>query len=413
MTLASLIVLSVFLFVSLHQSLGELLRVKLDKIDNDEFLSGILARADKARLAKEPVLNYKYAAKQGSIVVNDFMNSQYYGKITLGNPGQSFQVIFDTGSSDLWVAGSGCPLMSCGLHRKYKSSASTSYVQNGTDFHITYGSGPVSGFQSKDDLDLGGLIIKQQEFAEVTDAKGLGLAYLIGRFDGILGLAFPQLSVNKVPTPFSNVITQKLTSYAVFAFYLGIADGEQGELVIGGTDPSHYTGAINWVPLKSATYWEITLEAIYINPSGSNSGSSSTVDESGIPFISQKAIVDSGTSIIAGPFAQVELIALKLGAKNFLKGQYLISCDSTGLPDLMMRINGKTYSLSPDEYIISNGKVCLLAIMAINVPAPAGPLWILGDVFMRKYYTIFDVGNEQVGFALAKHLPNAEKNLKT
>ena len=379
----------IFVF-HLTQSNSELLRVKLQKIDNDEFLAGILTNADRIRTSKELPSNYKYAAKEGSIVVNDFMNSQYFGIISLGSPAQNFNVIFDTGSSDLWVAGSGCALMSCGLHRKYKSSASTSYIQNGTDFHITYGSGPVSGFQSIDDLNIGGLIISQQEFAEVTDAKGLGIAYILGKFDGILGLAFPQLSVNKVPTPFTNIMTQHLALNSVFSFYLGTSDGDKGELVIGGTDPSHYTGAINWVPLKSATYWEITLEGIFLHK-----------DSASVPFLNQKAIVDSGTSIIAGPFAQVELLALKLGAKNFLKGQYLISCNSTGLPDVNFRINGKTYSLSPDEYIISNGKICLLAIMAINVPAPAGPLWILGDVFMRKYYTIFDVQNEQVGFALA------------
>ena len=390
--MASLVLTFVIFVIRISQTNAELLRVKLQKIDNDEFLAGILAKADRVRASKELPLNYKYATKEGSIVVNDFMNSQYFGIISLGNPAQNFNVIFDTGSSDLWVAGSGCALLSCGLHRKYKSSASTSYIQNGTDFHITYGSGPVSGFQSIDDLNIGGLIVSEQEFAEVTDAKGLGLAYILGKFDGILGLAFPQLSVNKVPTPFMNIMTQNLAPNSVFSFYLGTSDGDKGELVIGGTDPSHYTGSINWVPLKSATYWEITLEGIFLHKDA---------DADAVPFINQKAIVDSGTSIIAGPFAQVELLALKLGAKNFLKGQYLISCNTTNLPDVNFRINGKTYSLSPEEYVISNGKICLLAIMAINVPAPAGPLWILGDVFMRKYYTIFDVKNEQVGFALA------------
>ena len=117
----------------------------------------------------------------------DYENSQYYGEVALGTPEQVFNVIFDTGSSDLWVASSKCD-SSCGRHAKYDSSKSTTYIANGTSFDIMYGSGPVSGFQSIDILDMGGLKISKQMFAEVTDAAGLGAAYKLGKFDGILGM---------------------------------------------------------------------------------------------------------------------------------------------------------------------------------------------------------------------------------
>jgi len=351
----------------------------LKKRDNHEFVQNLITRSKKLT----------YTSSEGSIVINDYENAQYYGEINLCTPGQSFEVIFDTGSSDLWVASVNCD-DTCGRHAKYDASKSSSYIQNGTAFNIMYGSGPVSGYQSVDSLNMGGLVISQQEFAEVTDAGGLGAAYKMGKFDGILGMAFPILSVNKVPTPFSNLVSQGLIDTAEFAFYLGNSRLDRGELTLGGTDPAHYTGDITWVPLLAATYWEITLDNLQIN------------GESFVGAGESKAIVDSGTSIMTGPSNEVQKIADALGAKAFIEGEYLIACDYT-LPDIEFTINGNVYSLAPVDYLIPDGDICLLGLMALDISQPTGPLWILGDVFMRKYYTVFDTANERVGFALANH----------
>lgn len=330
-----------------------------------------------------------YKVKEdGSIVINDYENSQYYGTISLGTPAQKFDVIFDTGSADLWVASSQCD-KSCGRHAKYDSSKSSTYVKNGTEFYIQYGSGPVSGFQSVDQHNVGGLVVKNQEFAEVTDASGLGAAYKLGKFDGILGLAFPLLSVNKVPTVFQNVVEQGLVETAEFAFFLGNSNSEEGELVLGGVDPKHYTGDITWEPLLSATYWEITLKGMSVAGTTYTTGA--------------KAIVDSGTSLLTGPSDAVADIAKQIGAKEIIKGEYMVACDYESLPDFSFVIGDNTYTLSAQEYLIPDGDLCLLGMIGLDIPRPNGPLWILGDVFMRKYYTVFDSANERVGFALASH----------
>lgn len=365
-------------------SVASIITFPLEKRPNREFVAGILARAAKGK-------TLTYTKDTASIVINDYENSQYYGVINLGTPEQKFNVIFDTGSSDLWVASSQCD-SSCGRHAKYDASKSSTYTKNGTIFHIEYGSGPVSGFQSVDNLNMGGIVIKDQDFAEVTDASGLGAAYKLGKFDGILGLAFPVLSVMKVPNAFQNLVEQHLIPSGQFSFYLGNSRTDFGELTLGGYNKRHFSGDLTWVNLKAATYWEIALSGLTV---GNTNYIPSDVN----------AIVDSGTSILTGPSESVAAIAKSLGAKEIIAGEYMLSCKYDTLPNLDFLIDGKTYSLSPEDYLIPDGDLCLLGLMALDIPAPTGPLWILGDVFMRKYYTVFDYDNKRVGFAPAVH-PN-------
>lgn len=365
---------------------AELLRFPMKKMPNREFVAQILARGAKGIPMEAKIV------KDGNIVINDYENSQYYGQISLGTPAQDFQVIFDSGSSDLWVASSNCD-SSCGRHAKYNAKKSSTYVANGTSFDIMYGSGPVSGYQSFDTMNMAGMNVPNQEFAEVTNAVGLGAAYKLGKFDGILGMAFPQLSVNKCTMPMTNLVNQGLIQKNQFAFYLGsqVDGSDVGELTIGGTDPAHYTGELVYVPLKSETYWEITMDSLQVN---------------GVSYgVGNNAIVDSGTSIMTGPTEDVAALAKALGATPFMNGEYLIPCDTSILPDFNFVLNGVTYTLQGADYIIPDGDICVFGIMGMDIPRPTGPLWILGDMFMRKYYTLFDADNSRVGFATAVH-PN-------
>jgi len=360
---------------SVHEETGAVYRIPISKRSNKEVIEGRLLQP-KA----DPMLE----SGPSSVKINDFQNAQYYGQVSVGTPPQNFNVIFDTGSANLWVPNKKVGLIGL-LKHKYDSSKSSTYVKNGTEFKIQYGSGPVSGIWSGDKVTIGDLPIKEQAFAEVENAKGLGLAYGIGKFDGILGLGWGRISVDGVETPFHNIVDQDSLADKVFAFYLG--NSAPGTLVLGGTDQSHYTGDFTYVPLKAEDYWRIALDDLKIN------GKSYTTTKT--------AIVDSGTSLLAGPKADVTKIAALVGAKPVIHGEYSIDCNAAA-PDLTFVIGGKDYTFAKKDYVINSGSVCLFAMLGMDIPAPNGPLWILGDVFMRKYYTVFDWGNKRLGFALAK-----------
>jgi len=326
-------------------------------------------------------LTSKYGGSAGNVVIHDYQNAQYYGELTVGTPGQTERVIYDTGSSNLWVPNKS-PFLA--FKNVYNHEKSSTYVANGTVFKIQYGSGPVSGVFSEDTVNIGGFNVEHFTFAEVDDTSGLGLGYRLGKFDGICGMGWDSISVNGVKTPFHALVDSGNLQEPVFAFYLG--NNADGELTIGGVDSSRYSGEFVYVPLKSKSYWEVALDGVKLD--GSSVSSCPT------------AIVDSGTSLLAGPKADVTAIASALGATSILGKEYTIDCSKSYT--MTFELAGTEFALDAQDLILSSsGGTCILGLMGMDIPAPAGPLWILGDVFMRKYYVKFDWGGARIGVATA------------
>jgi len=332
-----------------------------------------------------------------AVVINDYMDAQYFGTLAVGSPPQTFSVIFDTGSSNLWVNNQKPGIFPwSSKHPYYDHDKSSTYKANGTKFDIEYGSGPVSGHYSSDSLHVAGYDVADYTFAEVDNEKGLGLAWYLAKFDGICGMGLDDIAADGAITPLHALQASGQLSEPVFAFYLGVG-GAAGELVLGGVDRDHYVGDFAYVPVIESVpgklgYWALAMDDFQI-------GGTSVTEV-------RKAIIDSGTSLIAAPTADVAKIAKKVGAKPLapippLNKEYVIDCDAPS-PDIDIVIAGKTYTLTKEQYVLNEGGQCLLAILGMDVPAPAGPLYILGDVFMRAYYVKFDYGQKRLGFATAK-----------
>ena len=310
-----------------------------------------------------------------------------FSTIALGSPEQEFKVVLDTGSSNLWVPSSECGSIACYLHSKYDASESSTYKKNGSTFGIKYGSGEVSGFVSQDTLKIGDLKIKKQLFGEVTSEPGLAFAF--GRFDGILGLGYDTISVNQIPPPFYMMIDQGLLDEPVFAFYLADAS-EESEATFGGIDKSHYSGKMINIPLRRKAYWEVNLDAISLGDE------TAELDGTG-------AILDTGTSLIVLPSTIAELLNKEIGAKPGFQGQYTIECEKRdSLADLTFNLSGYNFTLTPYDYILEVQGSCISSFTGLDFPEPVGPLAILGDAFLRRWYSVYDLGNDTVGLAKAK-----------
>lgn len=317
------------------------------------------------------------------VEINDYMDAQYYGEIGIGSPQQTFQVVFDTGSSNLWVPSAKCYSVACYVHATYYNSRSSTYRANGTAIDIEYGSGGVSGFLDVDTVEWAGVSITNVTFAEMTSLKGV--SFVASKFDGILGMGWPAISELGLPPVFSLMYQQGLIDTNSFSFYLSkTAGSNSSQLILGGIDQSLATGPFKYVPLLAENYWLIALDTI-------------SVGTDKLAFTGLKGIVDTGTSVLVGDRPVIDKITEKIGAVKS-------DCSNlASLPDVTITINKVAYVLKATDYVLqitSQGQTeCTCGFMAMNFPSYLSNSVILGDLFISTYYTHFDAAGKRVGFA--------------
>merc|ERR1719454_2279591 len=212
------------------------------------------------------------------VPVKDHMNTQYFVDVDVGTPAQTFSVVPDTGSSNLWIYSSNCKSIPCRTHDTYNSSKSSTFESEGDDFSILYGSGGIEGLTSKDIASFGD-IPAPMTFGEVY--KVSGVTFYVSPMDGILGLAYDSISVNNIPT----WLLQTDLEDKSFGFFLH-NNPEESYMTIPGMETKGLKLKGKHQVIEQ-TYWNVNVESI--------TGPNGTQELTGI-----KGAIDSGTSLIVG-----------------------------------------------------------------------------------------------------------------
>jgi len=343
-------------------------------------------------------------------------------------------VVFDTGSTNLWVSSDLCRQGPCAHagRSQYHHLRSVSYKKPSAlvQLKIRFGTGEIRGPQAVDDLHVGPFTVKNQTFGmiEVQD----GEVFEEVPFEGILGLAFPSMSAGGVTPFFDNVIEQRALGRNEFSFYFSRDVPAANAIFWGGADDAFFTGPMTYFNVTDPHYWSVDLLSFRIGSEELLGSRNVTV--AGGSFLEHglqqaplqqrkrpKAIVDTGTTFFTAESGLFDTVMRRLPPTK-CSG---LSADSH--PPITYTLQSSVgkevdFSLSSEEYMVADGSgedaLCSPAFMRIDIPAAHGPAMILGEVFLRYYFSTFDRGDgksasARVGLARASHGEEVLARLKT
>eukprot|EP01112_Ceratiomyxa_fruticulosa_P012491 TRINITY_DN3459_c4_g1_i1.p1 TRINITY_DN3459_c4_g1~~TRINITY_DN3459_c4_g1_i1.p1 ORF type:complete len:380 (-),score=75.45 TRINITY_DN3459_c4_g1_i1:137-1276(-) len=307
-----------------------------------------------------------------NVPIEPMLNVQdmiYVGNITIGTPPQGpFSVVFDTGSSNLWIPGSKCEGEGCAGKNTYDYTKSKTYIANGEPLFILYGTGYMAGYLSNDSVQVGNTNVSNGCFGE---ALYLGKVFAGFPIDGILGLAYPDIASDKAPPLFDTMMAEQILPKNIFSVFLSNSQFNS-EVVFGATNPALYSGNFKYANVFIPSYWLLSMEAISVL------NSQNTTHKCALKEC--LAVIDTGTSIIIGPPNDINPIIEAIGPVNS-------DCSNVNsLPDISFKIGEQDFALPPQFYVIqetnSTGTSCSLGIAGDWLTYP---FWILGDPFLRIY----------------------------
>ncbi|ORY64095.1 aspartic peptidase domain-containing protein [Pseudomassariella vexata] len=308
----------------------------------------------------------------------DGTDFSYFVEAHLGSDATPMYMLVDTGASTTWVMGSKCTSKACAVHNTFGPEDSTSLKQTGDSFSVEYGSGSVGGQMVSDSLQIAGMKVTMP-FGVANETSDQFTEF---PFDGILGLS----GGGGDETTFLEALTEaKTVSSNVFGVSLSrSSDGpNDSEISFGAPNPARYTGDISYTSVVSKNSWAIPMDDVIVN------GQSAGVK-------SQLAYIDTGTTYAFGPPDQVKAIYKAIPGSSSADGvTYTIPCDSKA--SVALTFSGTSYTVSSKDFMSSSGSGNRCPCNIFGMQVVSG--WLLGDMFLKNVYTVFDVDKGRIGFA--------------
>ncbi|KAK3380644.1 penicillopepsin [Lasiosphaeria ovina] len=313
---------------------------------------------------------------------------EYLAPVTIG--GQTLDLDFDTGSSDLWVFNTQLSSAASDGHQLYNPLKSKTFkMLKGASFSIQYGDeSGASGNVGTDTVDIGGVTVPNQaiematkvttSFTEDVDSNGL------------VGLAFSKLNTVK-PQQQKTFFDNVLPSLAEPLFTADLRSNAVGAYEFGRIDTTKFTGDLTWIPVNTLVgFWQFSTSSFSVGDATSPQA-----------LATGQAIADTGTTLMlvspevaAGYYSQVE------GAvESQSLGGIVFPCTAE-LPDLFVDVGG-VYTARIKGEDINFAQVASKTCFG-GVQPTQGDLQIWGDIFFKSQFVVFNGGNNTL--AMAEHV---------
>jgi hypothetical protein len=342
-----------------------------------------------------------------AVSLDNHHNAQYTGSLFVGTPAQRVEFMFDTGSSLTWISPQFFNSAQSSTFQKLSRPKTESHFGDGASFSgstvsdfVRFSPATDVSFRLEFSLievirgshsirNFGGLVCFRGVFGHWPCS--LNLFFIFFWQIGLAGLTDKGRS-------FIEVLVQTIGMKSIcFSFFLSLHPSPLSAFTIGTPNSAYFHQPLVYVPTSHSTKWTVALESVYLLLRHSNAPV--TIN---ISFSSMDAMIDTGTSLIIAP-------------SNFLdyfRATFSLHSDCSNinnLPTLQLRFKTAVLALEPDVYVIRtltrSDRVirCSLALRPHSVPANNN-MWILGNVFQRRFFTAFDQTRQRIGFAQAKRI---------